>query len=250
MLEELTNDYEKAEFLQNILISHATGGSSVDAEYRWLRKHLVSNEEYRDIIPPFVRTCRDLSAFWQFIKNEFSTYAERREFLYEKFIPLLDFTEQINIPNNDYISRSLTQIDEASLHKEWKKSLKRIENDPDGAITSARTLLESVCKQILDSENIDYSSNVDINNLYKQVAVFLKLSPDQHSENIFKQILSGCNSVVTGLGTLRNKLGDAHGASKNKVKPKKRHAELAVNLAGTMCLFLISTYKENIDSKS
>ena len=33
--------------------------------------------------------------------------------------------------------------------------------------------------------------------------------------------------VVSGLGMLRNKLGDAHGSGKAKVKPKERHAELA-----------------------
>ncbi len=35
--------------------------------------------------------------------------------------------------------------------------------------------------------------------LYKLVAKELKLAPDQHSEQIFKQILKGCSSVVNGL---------------------------------------------------
>ncbi|WP_420196198.1 abortive infection family protein [Idiomarina xiamenensis] len=70
----------------------------------------------------------------------------------------------------------------------------------------------------------------------------LNLSPDQHNEQIFKQILGGCSGIVNGLGTLRNKLGDAHGKGKLPVKPQARHAELAVNLAGSMTLFLISTH--------
>jgi Abortive infection C-terminus len=36
----------------------------------------------------------------------------------------------------------------------------------------------------------------------------------------------------------------AHGKGRLPVKPKARHAELAVNLAGTMAMFLISTWVE------
>lgn len=56
-------------------------------------------------------------------------------------------------------------------------------------------------------------------------------------------ILGGCSAVVNGLGTLRNKLGDAHGQGKIPVTPAARHAELAVNLAGSLALFLVSTHK-------
>jgi hypothetical protein len=38
--------------------------------------------------------------------------------------------------------------------------------------------------------------------------------------------------------------GDAHGQGRNPIRPTPRHAELAVNLAGTMAAFLVSTWKE------
>jgi Abortive infection C-terminus/PEP-CTERM motif len=41
-----------------------------------------------------------------------------------------------------------------------------------------------------------------------------------------------------------NKIGDAHGQGKLAIKPKLRHAELVVNLAGTMASFLVSTSDE------
>jgi hypothetical protein len=41
------------------------------------------------------------------------------------------------------------------------------------------------------------------------IAKNLNLAPDQHTEEIFKQILGSVQSVVQGLGDLRNKLGDA-----------------------------------------
>ncbi|WP_228128807.1 abortive infection family protein [Acinetobacter sp. CIP 51.11] len=42
---------------------------------------------------------------------------------------------------------------------------------------------------------------------------------------------------------MRNKVGDAHGQGKVNFKPASRHAELAVNLAGTMAGFLFSTWE-------
>ena len=76
----------------------------------------------------------------------------------------------------------------------------------------------------------------------------LNLVPDQHNEKIFKQILNGYQSIVEGLGALRNKLSDSHGKRIGSVKPASRHAELAVNLAGTMTVVLFETYerKQNV----
>jgi hypothetical protein len=85
--------------------------------------------------------------------------------------------------------------------------------------------------------------NIDISELYKLTASELNLSPDQHSEKIFKQILGGCSGIINGLGTLRNKHGDAQGSGPAAIKPKPRHAELAVNLAGSMAIFLMQIYE-------
>jgi hypothetical protein len=123
------------------------------------------------------------------------------------------------------------------------KAVERVHRDPEGALTSARTLLESVCKLILEDLREDYDDAADLPRLYKQAAKSLNLAPEQHAEPVFKQILGGCTSVVEGLGALRNKLGDAHGKGKKPAKPQARHAELAVNLAGAMATFLVETYE-------
>ncbi|QUN41767.1 abortive infection family protein [Burkholderia cenocepacia] len=46
---------------------------------------------------------------------------------------------------------------------------------------------------------------------------------------------------LRGLGAVRNRLGDSHGKGKVAAKPAPRHAELAVNLAGSVALFLLAT---------
>ncbi len=50
--------------------------------------------------------------------------------------------------------------------------------------------------------------------------------------------------MVGGLGSLRNKLSDSHSKGRLPVKPAARHADLAVNLAGAMSTFLVSTWKD------
>nr|WP_284508423.1 abortive infection family protein [Caballeronia sp. INML5] len=69
----------------------------------------------------------------------------------------------------------------------------------------------------------------------------MKHAPDDHTEGIFKRILGGCQSVVQGLGSMRNKLGDAHSLGPVRARPSPRHAELAANLSGAMATFLVST---------
>lgn len=56
--------------------------------------------------------------------------------------------------------------------------------------------------------------------LCRTPAQALNLSPDQHSEQTFRQILSGVGSVVKALAAIRNADSDAHGRSKKRVRPK------------------------------
>jgi hypothetical protein len=128
----------------------------------------------------------------------------------------------------------------------WDKALKRAPSDPEGAITAARTLLEDVCKHLLDEGTEAgslYGPKDDLPKLYRLASEKLNLAPSQHSEEAFKRILGGCANVVEGLGSLRNKVGDAHGKGKRQVRVLPRHAHLAVNLAGAMALYLIETWE-------
>jgi hypothetical protein len=104
-------------------------------------------------------------------------------------------------------------------------------------------LVECLCKHILDDLGIAYPDGADLPVIYGLTAKQLNLAPSQHAEDAFKRILGGCHSVVEGLGTLRNRLGDAHGTGRKGVKPAHRHAELAVNIAGSMAMFLIATWQ-------
>ncbi|MCW1149144.1 abortive infection family protein [Flavobacterium lacisediminis] len=234
------NDFELAQYFQDHLIMRATGDNFDKDTFAKCRLKLLDNKSISHLLPKWLNNNRTIDQFWTFIKARYSTYQERREFIWSEFNDLLSHLETGNIsPLNEIIV-----FDEIHIHELWQKAIERKGSDPEGAITAARTLIESVLKHILDDQSIIYNDGADLPVLYKEVAKSLNLAPELHNEGIFKQILGGVNSVVTGLGALRNKLGDAHGKGKTNIKPSIRHSELAVNLAGSMAIFLFKSYSE------
>ena len=228
------------------LEARATGEIADDGEYIVLRRKLLAIPRVASLLPDFVHKRRNLGEFWMYIKPKFGTYAERREFLHASFAPLVDMLESTErAPSDEGITAAMTNLDAAHVQELWHKALARRAEDPEGAITAARTLLESVCKTILDSYGSDlYGAAAELPALFATAAKQLNLAPTQHQEPVFRQILGGCQTVVHGLATMRNRLSDAHGQGSKPVRPLVRHAELAVNLAGTMSMFLIATWEE------
>src|SRR5680860_231103 len=234
------NEFQLVEYFQDGVVARATGSYFDNQLYTTARTKLLNNKPLEKLLPDWIKTKRTIDQFWTFIKGRFSTYQERREFLWEEFAPVLNYLET---KSTSPLELSIV-FDEAHIHSQWQKALERKQLEPEGAITLARTLIESILKHILDEQGIKYNDGAELPDLYKDVAKSLNLAPEHHQEQIFKQILGGASGIVSGLGALRNKLGDAHGKSKNSVKPSERHSELAVNLAGAMAIFLFKTYKE------
>ena len=234
----------QVETLQHLLVAHATGSSESDDDYTRLRQVLLATPALEPLTPQFIRTCRSLAQFWQYIKAKFGTYAERRQFIWAEFSPVFDAIERGALtPSDEAITATLQKVDAAHVQAAWSKALERRTSDPEGAITSARTLIEAVCTHILDEAKQDYDDGAELPKLYKQAAEFLNLAPSQHTEQVFKQILGGCTAVVEGLGALRNRLSDAHGKGKIASRPAPRHAELAVNLSGALAMYLLATWQ-------
>ena len=233
----------KVESIKNMLVSRATGLGSSYLDYARLRQVLVRSPLIKDKLPRFVHTCRSLDEFWGFIQPKFVHYAERSAYIRDEFEPVVSFLEQAaTTPSDTANEDALAKMDSPHIAAAWQKAMDRRRLDPEGAITAARTLMEGACKHILEEAGVKYDEASDLPRLYKLVAEELNLAPSQHTEAVFKQILGGCWSIVEGLGTLRNRLSDAHGKGRAAVKPEPRHAQLAVNLAGTMASFLVETW--------
>lgn len=233
---------QETESLQNLLVSAATGNSEDSAEFVRLRQRVLSQPALEAYAPRFLRTCRSLDQFWQLIKSKYGTYADRRTYLWGEFRPMLELLERGGTsPSDQAVAAAFDQVDAVNVRAAWAKALDRRDSDAEGAITMARTVLETVCKHILDEAKVVYDDGADLNKLYRQTAEHLTLAPSQHTEQVFKQILGGCTAIIEGLGALRNRLSDAHGKGKTGVRPAARHAELAVNLSGALAMYLIAT---------
>jgi Abortive infection C-terminus len=247
IIDQLNSDLERVKAIESILIARATGSIDLNnIDYVRLRAELIATPRVRELLPDFVRSCRSLDVFWSFIKGKSSgsgSYSERRNIISQAFTPLVDELEGVNnSPGDSVVSGQLTSFDREGVHTIWMKALERRQSDPEGAITIARTLIETVCKRILDEKGIPYTDKEDLPKLYNMTAKQLNLAPDQHSEEPIKAILSGAITVVNGLGTLRNKLSDSHGRGGKPVKPSARHAHLAVNAGGAIATFLVETF--------
>ena len=232
--------------MESILIEAATGGSNAGHIYEHLRREFMADPIISNLLPPFVRTHHSLNAFWPYIKQEADTYEQRRRIINDAFTPLMDHLEGRNTAPVDKIaSDTLETFDVDSVHAVWQKALSRRNTDPEGAITAARTLLETVTKRILDEMSLTYSEREDLPKLYASVAKALSLAPNQHTERPIKEILGSAANLVNGIGTLRNRLSDSHGrGGKSPVRPSPRHASLAVNTAGAIATFLVETFQE------
>ena len=94
-------------------------------------------------------------------------------------------------PADELVTRAATRRDAESVRDAWTRAREPRDYHPEGAITMARTLLESTLKTILDDRNVDYDNADDLPALYRAVSVELALAPAAYSEQAFKQILRG-----------------------------------------------------------
>jgi len=114
------------------------------------------------------------------------------------------------------------------------------QGDYNGAITNARSLAEAVLIEIIEEHECEEVKNDGkLENLYKRVKKILNLTidPDTLPPTVI-QILSGLDSISSGLAGLSNNSGDRHA---NKFKTKKHHARLAVNATMTFVDFLLDS---------
>ncbi|MCL5784937.1 MAG: abortive infection family protein [Patescibacteria group bacterium] len=231
------------EDVKNTIINMATGVDFGYEKYESAREKIISRSELKTVLPDWLIDKRYGSQFWPFIKSVSATYDGRRTFLRSAFDEIADFVRKGGSqPVAVSLTDPLEKIDNAQLDNLWKKSVERLQSDPEGAITAAKSLFEATMKYILDKENQAYSRTDGIMDLYKKVKKVLNLDPNNHNLETYKQILNGIASVVSGLSNLRNDYSDAHGRGKDGFVTEIRHAELTINLAGSLCTFLLNSY--------
>ncbi len=247
---EIPDDlFECALHLKNNIMGLTTqGGSEID--YKLARAKLMRESVIKHLIPDFVRHSRDADSLRTALSGVASgqgSWAIRRGHVDESFNSLLNFLESGGGAADATITDGLISYDAPAVQATWAKALDRRTADPEGAVTAASTLLEEVCKHIIEDSGGQWQEKWNTPKLYAEASSILNLSPSQHQADLFKTILGNCQSVVQSIGSLRNKGGDAHAGGRMRTPFKPRHAALAVNLAGSMALFLIETWRARVE---
>lgn len=126
-----------------------------------------------------------------------------------------------------------------------------IKTDPAGAIASAKELVETMYKLILDKRRVEYSTKDDLPGLYKKVAGELGLDKKSvpgsaRGSEAAHKVLGSLSMVVFGMAELRNQIGRGHG--RTTASPAlERHARLAFNTAVALAEFLYDTLQNRED---
>jgi hypothetical protein len=124
-----------------------------------------------------------------------------------------------------------------------------IETDPSLAVGTAKELVESCCKTILERLSVEVTKSTDLPELVRLVAKQLRLLPDDIADHakgakLIKVLLSNLTQIPLGLAELRGLYGSGHGRAGNYGGLEVRHARLAVGAAVTFIDFVTSTYHQ------
>ena len=120
--------------------------------------------------------------------------------------------------------------------------------DPALAIGSAKELVETVCKTLLNEMRVELPAKPDVPALVRTTARALRLLPEDVPEasrgrDISRRILQNLASIGSGLAELRNLYGTGHGQSGRTRGLSPRHARLAIGAMSTLAIFLFETYE-------
>ncbi len=162
-----------------------------------------------------------------------------------EFLPDLDDLDRSNATELVQPEK-LATVDYEYIQDQLRKCREKIEkSDHDGAVTNARTLIETTCLYILEASGVAKKYNGKLSPLYGETSKMLGMDASQLDDENLKKIISGAVNIVDGMAGLRNAYSDAHGIAPGKrFRLDKRHTVLVVNLAKSISEFLYSSWRD------
>lgn len=96
---QFDNDLEALLRLQDILLQAVEGarGAELDHEYKELRRLLLEDDTYSDVIPTFVKRHRDLGSLWPALKSFSPQWEPRRVEVRNQFENTLEKAERLEL---------------------------------------------------------------------------------------------------------------------------------------------------------
>ena len=161
-----------------------------------------------------------------------------------RFVPL----PRKEAPLAETIREYAATFDLEGLSMQIDRLVDSTESDPALAVGTAKELIETVCKTILEDRGVP-ADNDDMGKLVRTVGKELSLLPESipdsaKGDKIIRRVLSNFNQITQGLAELRNLYGTGHGRSGRTGGIQPRHAKLAVGAAVTLATFLLETHME------
>ncbi len=146
----------------------------------------------------------------------------------------------------DAITGGLAHIDE-----QVKAIEQAVFENPGLAFDLAKTLVESVCRAVLNERSISFNEDDDLPKVFKIATKHLPFLPPAESDKIevrrgLLQTLSGMSTVVQGICELRNQCGFAsHGAGAPRPIMDSTQALLAAEAADALVGFLYRIHRQD-----
>ena len=146
-------------------------------------------------------------------------------------------------------NENLDTLSDEFIKDQIRKAMDKLaQDDYDGAITNVRSLMEAFQEEIIRRSGAEVPKyDGDLLKLYKKTKQVLNLDPSEQPSDILKQVLTGLNSIVSGLSGMSNKMGDRHSRT---YEPSRHHAKLTITAGFTFCGFLHDSYKYQEERKS
>ena len=177
-----------------------------------------------------------------------------------KDIPLVEECDAIanrllaGEPNLIDLAKIAAQFDADYLRQQIIRMEEAVESDPALAIGTAKELIETCCKTILEQRGESFAKDPDMPELTKAVFRQLKMTRDDVPDAIegaeaIKRVLSNLGAVSNELARLRNLYGTGHGKLADAPGLSSRHAKLAVGSAATLVRFLFESHTEQMSSE-
>lgn len=134
------------------------------------------------------------------------------------------------------------------LAKQIERLQAAANKDPELAIGTAKELLETCCKTILEERGQQVVLGKKLPDLVKATMKKLKLLPDDIPEqakgqDTIRKLLRSFSASVDALAEIRNLYGSGHGKHGRTGTVQPRHARLAVGTATTVVMFLFETHQ-------
>lgn len=197
--------------------------------------------------PKWLVEVPDAEELWRYFRDSIpDSYSARRDHIEETIDPWIEHLE------SGECERSLPGLEEKirargpeGVYDDFRSAHSRLPNDPEGALTAARSMVETACKaailrtegQSLTEEQVE---NLGMNDLVEEAFEGKKERLDGLDPEVIDNLEEGLNSIIWSVSSARQEHGDAHGGEpfgRQEVDPSV--AALSLNVAGAASVFLL-----------